>query len=47
MTLGELIYHVGGGVVCGSDTDRVVANCSHEQEAESFVEFYNENHEGE
>lgn len=42
MNFGEDLYHDGAGVVCGKDTERVVATFSHEQEAESFCELYNE-----
>ena len=46
MNFGEDIYHDGAGVVCGKNTDRVVATFSHEQEAKAFCELYNERTQG-
>jgi len=42
MTFDEEIVHEGGGVVLGHDTGRVVANFSHEYEAESFCNVANQ-----
>lgn len=41
MNFGEKIYHAVGGFVYGVDTDRLIAEFSHESEAESFVDSYN------
>lgn len=41
MNFGEKMYCVGSEVF-GEDTGRLIATFSHLNEAESFVEFYNE-----
>jgi len=42
MNFGEGVIHNGEGFVCGKDTGRCIAVFSHEQEAESFCNLYNE-----
>ncbi len=41
MKIGENVKHDGNGVVIGCDTERVVAEFSHEAEADSFCELHN------
>ena len=40
--LGEMVTHDETGVVIGSDTGRVIAKFSHEQEARAFCDSANE-----
>jgi len=41
MNINENVRHDGAGVVTGCDTERVVAEFSHEAEADGFCELYN------
>ncbi len=41
MNFGEKLTHKGSGLVCGDDTDRIIAKFSHEEEAEAFCETAN------
>lgn len=47
MNFGENVYHAVGGFVYGVDTDRLIAEFSHESEAESFVDSYNAQYDDE